>query len=150
MFALQSRHTRQELLQSGGWSAAVSPQDIRGADRVDTASIDCNQAFICGRYNDPPGSSPFLTKGGSHAKVDRFLHSRTACSRHRSQFCLRRRKWTARKAATPIKHLVVIFQENVSFDHYFGTYPYATNPGASRFVAAPGHADRQWLAAARC
>ena len=30
--------------------------------------------------------------------------------------------------ATPIQHLVVIFQENVSFDHYFGTYPYATNP----------------------
>jgi phospholipase C len=28
---------------------------------------------------------------------------------------------------TPIKHLVVIFQENVSFDHYFGTYPKATN-----------------------
>ena len=27
--------------------------------------------------------------------------------------------------ATPIKHLVVIFQENVSFDHYFGTYPNA-------------------------
>ena len=29
---------------------------------------------------------------------------------------------------TPVQHLVVIFQENVSFDHYFGTYPYATNP----------------------
>src|SRR5690349_964933 len=29
--------------------------------------------------------------------------------------------------ATPIKHLVVIFQENVSFDHYFGTYPKALN-----------------------
>ena len=29
--------------------------------------------------------------------------------------------------ATPIKHVVVIFQENVSFDHYFGTYPNATN-----------------------
>jgi phospholipase C len=29
---------------------------------------------------------------------------------------------------TPIKHIVVIFQENVSFDHYFGTYPNATNP----------------------
>ena len=29
---------------------------------------------------------------------------------------------------TPIKHLVVIFDENVSFDHYFGTYPYAANP----------------------
>ena len=28
----------------------------------------------------------------------------------------------------PIHHLVVIFQENVSFDHYFGTYPNALNP----------------------
>jgi phospholipase C len=26
---------------------------------------------------------------------------------------------------TPIKHLVVIFDENNSFDHYFGTYPNA-------------------------
>jgi phospholipase C len=41
--------------------------------------------------------------------------------------------------ATPIKHLVVIFQENVSFDHYFGTYPNAANPpGEPRFNAAPG------------
>ena len=40
------------------------------------------------------------------------------------------------RTATPIKHLVVIFQENVSFDHYFGTYPYATNPpGEPRFKA---------------
>jgi phospholipase C len=30
--------------------------------------------------------------------------------------------------STAINHLVVIFQENVSFDHYFGTYPSATNP----------------------
>ena len=29
------------------------------------------------------------------------------------------------KTATPIKHLVVIFDENNSFDHYFGTYPNA-------------------------
>ena len=29
--------------------------------------------------------------------------------------------------ATPIKHVVVIFDENVSFDHYFGTYPKAAN-----------------------
>ncbi|MFD1888222.1 phospholipase C [Paenibacillus wenxiniae] len=29
---------------------------------------------------------------------------------------------------TPIKHVVVLFQENVAFDHYFGTYPYALNP----------------------
>ena len=42
---------------------------------------------------------------------------------------------------TPIKHVVVIFDENISFDHYFGTYPYATNPpGEPQFHAAPGHA----------
>ena len=42
-------------------------------------------------------------------------------------------------AATPIKHLVVIFQENVSFDHYFGTYPRAENkPGEPLFVPLPG------------
>jgi phospholipase C len=29
---------------------------------------------------------------------------------------------------TPIRHLVVIFQENNSFDHYFATYPVALNP----------------------
>lgn len=29
---------------------------------------------------------------------------------------------------TPIKHVVVIFDENVSFDHYFATYPQAANP----------------------
>jgi phospholipase C len=28
---------------------------------------------------------------------------------------------------TPIEHVVVIFQENISFDHYFGTYPNAAN-----------------------
>jgi phospholipase C len=40
--------------------------------------------------------------------------------------------------ATPIKHLVIIFQENVSFDHYFATYPKATNPpGEPAFTAAP-------------
>ncbi len=32
------------------------------------------------------------------------------------------------ETTTPIRHLVVIFQENVSFDHYFGTYPFAVNP----------------------
>ena len=39
---------------------------------------------------------------------------------------------------TPIKHVVVIFQENVSFDHYFGTYPKAVNTDGQPFVASPG------------
>jgi phospholipase C len=41
-------------------------------------------------------------------------------------------------AASPIQHLVVIFQENISFDHYFGTYPFAMNPeGEPAFYAYP-------------
>jgi phospholipase C len=40
---------------------------------------------------------------------------------------------------TPIKHLVILFQENESFDHYFGTYPDAANPvGELQFTPAPG------------
>ena len=49
---------------------------------------------------------------------------------------------------TPIKYVVVIFQENNSFDHYFGTYPNALYPngetvngtypaGESPFVPLP-------------
>jgi len=43
-------------------------------------------------------------------------------------------------ATTPIQHLVVIFQENVSFDHYFATYPVAANNSKSEpsFTAAQG------------
>jgi phospholipase C len=41
--------------------------------------------------------------------------------------------------ATPIKYLVVIFQENVSFDHYFASYPNAMNSsGEPKFFARPG------------
>jgi phospholipase C len=40
---------------------------------------------------------------------------------------------------TPIRHIVVIYDENISFDHYFGTYPNAANlPGETPFHAAPG------------
>lgn len=40
------------------------------------------------------------------------------------------------KTTTPIKHLVVIFQENRAFDHYFGTYPHAENRrGEVKFTA---------------
>jgi phospholipase C len=41
--------------------------------------------------------------------------------------------------STPIQHVVVIFQENVSFDHYFATYPVAANNNSSEpsFTASP-------------
>ena len=46
---------------------------------------------------------------------------------------------SAAPTATPIKHLVIIFNENVSFDHYFATYPKAANPpGEPAFTAKAG------------
>jgi len=46
---------------------------------------------------------------------------------------------SAPATTTPIQHVVVIFQENVSFDHYFATYPIAANssPNEPTFTAAP-------------
>ena len=53
------------------------------------------------------------------------------------------------ETATPIKHLVILFQENISFDHYFGTYPNATNPqGEPVFKAAAGTPSVNGLTAA--
>jgi phospholipase C len=40
------------------------------------------------------------------------------------------------QTASPIKHLVVLFDENVSYDHYFGTYPKAKNVDGTTFYAA--------------
>ncbi|GAA1581816.1 alkaline phosphatase family protein [Kribbella hippodromi] len=40
------------------------------------------------------------------------------------------------RTTTPIKHVVVIFGENISFDHYFGTYPNATNENGTPFTPA--------------
>jgi phospholipase C len=42
---------------------------------------------------------------------------------------------SAKKKKSPIKHVVVIFDENNSYDHYFGTYPKATNKGGTKFKA---------------
>src|SRR6516165_10219423 len=52
-------------------------------------------------------------------------------------------------SSTPIKHLVVIFDENVSFDHYFATYPNALNPaGEPAFHARRGTPTVNGLSAA--
>src|SRR5436305_14599673 len=46
----------------------------------------------------------------------------------------------AAEQTTPqIQHLIVIIQENTSFDHYFATYPMAANPpGEPAFTPLPG------------
>ncbi|MEU2422150.1 alkaline phosphatase family protein [Streptomyces sp. NPDC007851] len=37
---------------------------------------------------------------------------------------------------TPVKHVVVLFDENISFDHYFATYPKAADTDGTKFTAA--------------
>ena len=39
---------------------------------------------------------------------------------------------------TPIKHVVVLFDENISLDHYFGTYTKAANTDGTKFTAKRG------------
>ena len=53
--------------------------------------------------------------------------------------------------ATPIQHLVVIFRENISFDHYFGTTRTPPILRANRSSQRlPGDADGQRLQGAAC
>lgn len=46
------------------------------------------------------------------------------------------------RTATPIKHLVVIFNENRSYDHYFGTYPNAANPAGEPVFTAKANTPK--------
>ncbi|MFC5724397.1 phospholipase C [Streptomyces gamaensis] len=48
----------------------------------------------------------------------------------------------AQDTASPVKHLVVVFDENVSFDHYFATYPQAANTDGTRFTGPRASAVR--------
>jgi phospholipase C len=51
--------------------------------------------------------------------------------------------------SAPVCHVVVIWQENQSFDHYFATYPRAENlPGEPPFHAAPDTATVNGLSEA--
>jgi len=50
--------------------------------------------------------------------------------------------------ATPIQHLVVIYDENVSYDHYFATYPKATNTDGTKFTASKSTPSNNNLARA--
>ncbi|MEA2210865.1 MAG: phospholipase [Solirubrobacteraceae bacterium] len=82
-------------------------------------------------------ASAASARHGSHRTVQsrRGTAARAGLSRTRDQNA----QSAGAATRTPIKHLVVIFQENVSFDHYFGTYPRATNPsGEPTFHSSAG------------
>jgi phospholipase C len=77
----------------------------------------------CGASSDKPGSRATLplsvSEPGGVAAASHFGNPDDATT-------------------TPLKHLVVLFQENVPFDRYFGVYPHALNPqGEPPFFAKP-------------
>ncbi|MFK2878374.1 phospholipase C [Rhodanobacter hydrolyticus] len=74
----------------------------------------------------------------AHAQVDPATNRDAGDFPHSSWPGQQRSPQDEIPTATPIKHLVVIFDENRSFDHYFGTYPVAANPsGEPAFKARP-------------
>ena len=75
---------------------------------------------------------------GAGVAVGTTVAGANAAPNGRSPPPARRAAGRSRRTATPIKHVVVIFDENVSFDHYFGTYPFAANTDGSTFHARPG------------
>src|SRR6202035_5865609 len=87
-----------------------------------------------------PEPNPAAKRKSMHRSSKWLGYSRTALGA--AGFCLigqalMPQPASAAEPATPIEHLVVIFQENVSFDHYFATYPVALNPaGEPPFAAA--------------
>ena len=45
---------------------------------------------------------------------------------------------------TPIKHVVIVFGENMSFDHYFATYPVAQNTELPHVQGQRRYTRGQW------
>jgi phospholipase C len=78
------------------------------------------------------------TVAGAGLAVGATVGSASAVPRAASSITIPASSGSFVPTATPIKHVVVIFDENVSFDHYFGTYPHAANTDGSPFTAKPG------------
>ncbi|RNI23322.1 phospholipase [Flexivirga caeni] len=68
-----------------------------------------------------------LLAAGATVAAQTTAHAATPAHHHRPPHS---------RTTTPIKHVVVLFDENVSFDHYFGTYPHAANTDGTKFTAA--------------
>ena len=76
--------------------------------------------------------------GGGILPAVASSHHATARSTTTTTSSSRSKGSPASSTTTPIQHLVVLFDENVSFDHYFATYPQAANTDGTTFTAAKG------------
>ncbi|MFI6346080.1 phospholipase C [Streptomyces sp. NPDC050560] len=102
-----ARNARPSARSAPRWTRVAA---LTGA-AVLTALWPAAPSFAASQHHDPGHHSPGHGHGGhGHSGDDR--------------------------TSTPVKHVVVIFGENISFDHYFGTYPKATNEDGTKFRAA--------------
>src|SRR5215831_15727669 len=88
------------------------------------------------------GGNPYRTKGGSMRRLARIrthiLASVTTLLATAPLLLGTASAETPVPTRWPVDHVVVIFQENVTFDHYFATYPQAANPaGEPAFSPSP-------------
>jgi phospholipase C len=103
---------------------------LKSSTAVATALALLNPIFFVPAFAVPPAASsePFVTMATSTATAGAAQANTHGISASTAaKIALLRQK---------VKHVFVIFQENRSFDHYFGTYPganglYSTYPGAS-------------------
>jgi len=121
------------LQNSGGWIMAVG-QATWGRFRRSRTFIALGAMAILGA-----GAGIGVSAAGA-ADASQTLASRLAAEfpGYHIPKTVSKALYDHADTSTPIKHLVVIFDENVSFDHYFGTYPYAANTDGTPFVAKPG------------
>jgi phospholipase C len=109
----------------------------------------CSKHYLEHQYNYSDRMKTTLVSLSSIISFASILSLITGGTINASAVSLMSTAATTTTTATPIKHLVVIFQENVSYDHYFGTYPKATNPqGEPEFNAEPNTPSANGLTAA--
>ena len=106
--------------------------------------ISIGQTTSRRKGNEVKASSKRRPRGGSADPVGHDAAGVRAQNWEYVSPSIRRRagqRAPALTSANVIKHVVVIFQENVSFDHYFATYPVAAKPSRRVDLCRrdPGH-----------
>src|SRR5262249_46499516 len=121
-----SRRHRHEPVDARGIMPHLSGHDLTKAASSDGhgAALDTGRRSDVASGLPPPSRATYPRRAPDMRLVIRFALAVTVLA-------ISARSSAASTPTTPIQHLVVIFQENVSFDHYFGTYPIAANTGAA-------------------
>jgi phospholipase C len=122
---------------AGGSDAAPGADAPSGADGAPTT--DAGSTTDAASTTDAP---PAVDAGCSTTIADPYAAQRTACTFAAGARTLDTLAITpAIRAAIPIKHIVVVTEENRSFDHFFGQLPLFGQPDAEGWPAGYTNPD---------